>query len=354
MRLEDLDPYPHGNRRGSSRLYSTCVSESGASRRVHLEYRLRPGERVLYSLLFGRQYRVLGPLGAVLLVLGILQVAPDWTSALLVPGVFLLFGFVWIPFNASLRSMPIAFDATPDGIDFDVGGMRAKVSWGAVRRTRRAGGAFVLEMQPAGTIAIPLRTFSAGELPILEDLAATARSPKAMPSAAVSTVADDLAFMRVRHEMRLRDAVLALWLRPIVLAPLIVGAVLLVGGVAEVGGPSDDPFVSAAWPLIGLGFVFLTLPVWGTAWRLYQGGGARAMTARYDIEIGAEGYRARLDNAESWTSWGSFQSVRRVGRLYVFRARGSHAEVVISARAFTLAQLDAFTDILRKRGLRGA
>lgn len=330
------------------------MSETDASGGVHLEYRLRPGERVLYSLLFGRQYRVLGPLGAVLLVLGILQVAPDWTWVLVVLGLYFLFGFVWIPFNTSLRSKPITLDVTAEGIDVDAGSMRGSLSWGTVRRTRRAGGAFVVEMAPAGTIAIPLRVFSGQDLLILENMVASARTPNPATAVRAMHATDDPALIRVRHELRLQDAALAMWLRPITLVPLIAGAAILLAGIWGSFISPDDPIASVAVPLVILGLIFLAMPVWGTAWRLYQGGGMRAMTARYEIEIGAEGYRASLGNVDAWTPWSSFQSVRCVGRMYLFRARGSRAEVVISARAFTPAQLDAFTDILRKRGLRGA
>jgi len=32
--------------------------------RVQLQYRLRPGERMVFVLRFGRMYRLLGPIGA--------------------------------------------------------------------------------------------------------------------------------------------------------------------------------------------------------------------------------------------------------------------------------------------------
>ena len=147
--------------------------------------------------------------------------------------------------------------------------MSSSLSWGSIRRIRRVGGALAIELEPAGTFAVPVRVF------------------------------------RDREQRTF-----------------------------ELSPPPID--------------------LWGAALRVYLGGGTGAMTSPYEVEIHASGYRVRLGNADSWTSWDSFESARRVGPVYALRVRGSTAEVVLSARGFSPADQTTFREVLQRSGIKGA
>ena len=327
------------------------MSEVGVrSESIHLEFRLRPDERMFYALRHGRLYRILGPLGVAFLLIVALGMASDWIWLLVPLGIAFAFAFVWTPFTAKFRATAVAIDVTGDGLTFAAGGVTDQMSWGAVRTVRRVGQAMTIEFEPAGTVAIPVRAFRDGEVVAFEALASMGRNRASGPT---QPDAEPI-LIRARSDLRFRDAVAVLAFRPLTLAPLATGVILIAAGVSELLAPPSDPFKSTTMSLIVVGVVFLTLPLWGAAMRVYLGGGPSAMTAPYDVEIGTSGYRARLRNADSWTTWDSFQSVRHVGTTYAFRVRGSNGEVLMSARGFTASDLRNFRDVLKASGLKGA
>jgi hypothetical protein len=331
--------------------YSAVVSDvGGESGSVHLHYELRPDERMLFVLRFGRMYRVLGPIGAALIGVVALQLAPDWIWLLLPLGIALAVSFLWLPFATRFGSTPITFDAAADGLTIASGGASSSLSWGTIRSIRRVGGALAIEVEPAGTFAVPVRVFRHQEQRTFEALAAANLGAESAPS----QLDVEPILIRGRSDIRFLDTVLVLALRPMMLAPLVLGGILIAAGVSELLAPASDPFKSITLPLIVIGVVFVTLPLWGAAWRVYLGGGTGAMGAPYEIEIGALGYRARLRNADSWHPWDSFESMRRVGSVYAFRVRGSKAEVVLSARGFSPADQNTLQEVLRASGIKGA
>jgi len=337
---------------GADDRYSTGVSDVGGEiERVHLQYRLRPDERMLFTLRFGRRYRVGGPIGAALIVVAALRLAPDWTWLLLPLGTVLAVSFLWLPFATKFGSTPITVDAVAGGLTVASGGASTTLSWGVVRRIRHVGGALAIELEPAGTtFAVPMRVLRPQDERAFEALAAAHHGA----ASASPQQDDDPVLIRGRSEIRFLDTVLVLAVRPMMLAPLALGGILAAAGVSEYLAPPTDPFKSITLPLIVIGAVFVTLPLSGAAWRVYLGGGTGAMTAPYEVEIGAGGYRARLGHADSWHSWDSFESVRRVGPVYAFRVRGSNAEVVLSARGFSAPDQETLREVLRTHGIKGA
>jgi hypothetical protein len=305
---------------------------------------------MFHSLRFGRVYRVLGPLGAALLVIAVLGIAPEWTWLLVLAGIALAVAFVWIPFWTKYGATTTTVVATREGLTFSVGGVTNQSSWGSVRAVHPAGSSVLVEFVPAGTVVIPRRAFREGELDAFEALATAGRgSQPGSPGPSGEPV-----LIRARTSLRFQDTVAIVAFRPAMLGPIILGVVLIAAGVSEVLAPSSDPFKSVALPLLAGGVLFLTLPLWGAALRVYLGGGVSAMTDAYEVEIGSSGFRARLGNADSWTSWDSFQSVRRVGPVYALRLRDSKAEVLLSTRGLPAADQVTFRQVLRAAGIKGA
>lgn len=127
------------------------MSEVGAQSSIHVEYRLRPDEQMLYTLRFGRLYRILGPLGGVVLVAVVLGIAPDWIWLLLPVGIALVLAFVWVPFTTKFGATAIIVDAASDGLTFAAGGVTSQSSWGAIRSVRRVGQAIASSSNRPGS-----------------------------------------------------------------------------------------------------------------------------------------------------------------------------------------------------------
>ena len=329
------------------------VTEDGtpSNPAVHREYKLTGLERMYLVARFGRAYRPLAGLGAAVVLVAVLSGANALLAGMLFAlGLAFLLSFVWLPFRSKFGSAPIIIDATAAGFAVQSGGVTSELSWGAVRRMRRTGHHLALDLDPAGTFPIPLRALRGDELTTLQQLWSTNRGARL----GASRRPDEPVLLKTRSDLRVRDAVATLGLRPAGVAGIGLGAILIVGGAATLVSNPGDPVAPLSWAFVAFGLIVATTPVWGALLRVYLGGGLAALTAPCNVEISQSGFWSGLGTADSWSQWHSFESVRYAGNVMVLKVRDSNAEVLLSTRDFSRAELDTLREVLRTNGVRGA
>jgi hypothetical protein len=318
---------------------------------VHLQYHLSPQERIVSGLLFGRRYRVYGPLGALLCTLSPIPSLTDWSWAFVTVGLTLLLSFIWLPFALALHQRPVDLRATAEGLEFDAGTTQFHLPWRGVRRTRLLAGYFAVGMA-YGTIAIPCRTLQPAQLALLQSWFAASRATTPKQETVQPPSAEDGSILSVTHEARLFDILLALAWRPVNAAFVLLGLGVVAVSIRNTTiapGPGYDP--QSYWPFVGFGLIVMLMPIWSILLRAYLGGSTRALADPFEIEIDADGLRASNDQSNSRVAWSSFRSSRRVRKVMVFRMKGSSSELYLSTRGFSPAQLAAFRAVLGEHGL---
>jgi hypothetical protein len=301
--------------------------------RVRVEFRLRPYERVLFSLLFGRTWHALALIGIALTALAFVPGLGEWAPLIFCPGILFLLSFVWLPFVMTPRPALAVVTASPGGLEIGADAGSSTVAWSSLRSSRRRAGALVLEMTSGLRMTVPLRLLQTAQVEWIEALVASGSKSQMAPELAGPTLAT------VRTRLSALDYVLATNTK---LEILITAAI----GLGVVG---LFPFISIA--LAPLGLAVATLPFWLAPLSLRLSGASKAALGEYELEITAFGYRATGQSQDSWTTWNAYVSVQWRGPILTFQTASSRCVWLLSTRGWSAHQLDVVQRVLLENSL---
>jgi len=317
---------------------------------VQVRFHLSPSDRIITGLLFGRQYRVCGPLGALLCGLSLIPGLRDSNWALYPEGLLLLLSFLWLPFATAFRRPPMTLKATAEGLELVGATAQATFQWRAVRRIRAMAGYLVLD-SAVGTVTIPRRALQQEQLTMLQNYFAASRHTNPPAEALPPSTVPDGSTLSIAHSPRRSDIFLALAWRPMNAAFVVLGFGVVAVSIRDAmigSGPDYDP--QSYWSFVPFGVIVMLVPIWLPLFRVFLGGGTRAVVLA-GIDVNSDGFRVGNDVLSTWVSWDSYRSARRVRQVIVFRVKGSSHDTYLSTRGLTHAQLVALRTALSLHGL---
>jgi hypothetical protein len=295
-----------------------AVASAGPSE-VEVRFRLRPPERILYSLLFWRPYRVFALLGLMAFALGFVPVFGDARILIAACGAFFITGFAWLPFAISPRARERRIVATADSVLVEVEGVGGgPIDWRSFRELRRTAGALVLGFGSGNSVFIPLRAFGPGHLEAFESLASSGMTSRTNRSIVPAEAGEPMLSYRYKVGLRryLLDRGFELGARP----ALFVGLAMVVVGLVAPGMDATASDPGAA--IVACGVLLAALP-WAVVLAFSLVAGPRRMLTGSREVAGIEAYRtgylSTAARAAAWTPWASFGSARMRGDEIVFR-----------------------------------
>jgi hypothetical protein len=309
----------------------TESSELQSADRVSVRFQLRPRERVLFSLLFGRAWRAFAVVGLAMLGLALVPGLGELPLFLVPGGLLCVSAFAWLPFSLQLRAPEASLVASSAGLEIASMGGKSTITWSSIKSVRRSAGALVLRLEGAN-LTLPMRAFEPGQIEQIERLAA-APSSSARPPEAIGSV-----LMTVRTELSYLD-----YLRSVYSPVSLAGTFTLGALIAVVGA-------LAAIVLVPVGLAVATLPLWAPALILTVGGGWKTAFGPYEVQVAQTGYRATGASSDSWSTWASFRSATWKGHVLVL-ATPVDGKWPLSTRGFSPEQLDILQRVLVDNGL---
>ena len=315
---------------------------------VEVQFRLRPVERMLYALLFWRGYRIVALPGLLLLVVGAVPALGDGRSVFLGFGVFLVLGFVWLPFAIGPRAAERRLQATDGVLTTYVQGLGGgPIEWRSFHRTRRRAGALTLEMKSGDTLCIPLRAFERGQLEAFELLAARGIESSTGGTSVPANAGEPI--LSYRYPAGVGEFILRRAIEFQAPATLIVGVALaVIGLVLAQSDPATNGSVASG--LFAAGVIVAAMP-WAIPIAAVLVAGPRRMRDSAEIAVYRTGYYVSGASVAAWSAWSSFGSAREGRNELTLQLGTSRRHCHLSIAPLAVGERVKLREILADAGL---